>query len=554
MGDKRMVHRGTGMEGGHPQKSPFEKSIRNLESKVLALEGKSESAKCSDSAPCVVEGASDRPHFASRPVPLQDFQVSGRGHVESRRRVMGNPHRSDVPLAVSVDATQTAKERAHARLLKECFSSSEASSPRKGWSSQSDSRPLKRSVCERDASRPGISPDRRSSPDSAFAAFPPQKRSRASSEDDSFERPSHSRVRSVAVPVRRKKASPRPSPSHRISPSPVRESSPTEKILCSLQQQLACVISQRKTQPRHRRKDDRLPVKRSRQSPSLSPRSSLSPVSSPSRVREAPQRLSRGREDVVSRSSRKRSGLRLGPEGLVPSLVPPTSPVSEDEVSGASEEADDDQPLAPVSSDYQVLTRLLQSSFGDTFQPAAPRSPPSQLLSSKVNKASGFVRMKKSLSTKRAFRKVHDWMERRKAQGKTSFALPPSRLSGKAGMWYETGEDVGLRLPSSAQGDFASLVDASRRSLLASSKVTWSTTEMDYHLKGLFRLLEVFNFLDWCLGVLDTKSRSPDSISLGELSSVMSCIDKAVRDGSEELAAHFCTGLLKKRSHFATSL
>ncbi|MGL5405369.1 MAG: hypothetical protein ACRDAX_01005, partial [Propionibacteriaceae bacterium] len=148
------------------------------------------------------------------------------------------------------------------------------------------------------------------------------------------------------------------------------------------------------------------------------------------------------------------------------SLLPPTSPVSEEEVSDAFVEVDEEQQLAPVSTDYKVLTRLLQSVFADTFQPEAPRTPPSQFSSSKAAKISGFVRMKKSLSTKQAFRKVHDWMEKRKASGKTSFALPPSRLGGKAGMWYETGENVGVKLPASAQGDFGSIVDATRRSFL----------------------------------------------------------------------------------------
>ncbi|XP_064090887.1 serine/arginine repetitive matrix protein 1-like isoform X1 [Macrobrachium nipponense] len=602
-------------------------SIRNLESKVLALQ--SGVVKCSDgiSAPSVMEGASDRPYNASRPGPLSDSQDSGSVQVESRRRVTGAPHRSGVPSAGPDDASQAAKDRARARILKDCFLSSEASSPRKGWSSRKDSRPLKRSFREEDASRPFSRDAFRSSPES-FDAFLPQKRTRTSSEDDSVERPSRSRERAVAFPVRRKKASPRPSSSHRISPSPEKETSPTKKILLGMQRQLASFIAEREAEPRRRRKDSRLPIKRSKQSPSPSPRSSPSSASSPSRFRLAPQRVSRGfderhprhsldrkahrrdrrasrhdaplaplhdalhaarhdapqaarndashaaatRQDApfadlrdaseaavkdawpcsASTSSKRRSLLRVGPQDLRPPRIfkdSPVAPVEEGELLSSSEPADEEQPSTSSStSDYQVLARLLRDLFGDKFQPSAPRSPPSQLASLKTRRTPGFVKMSMSLSTKRAFKKVHDWMDSRKAQGKTSFALPPSRLSGKAGIWYETGEDVGLRVPSSSQGDFASLVDAPRRSLLSSAKVSWTLSELDHHLKGLFRTMEVFNFLDWCLGVLDLQSRSPDSISLEELSSVLACMDKAVRDGSDELAARFCTGLLKKRA------
>ncbi|XP_064119520.1 uncharacterized protein LOC135224451 [Macrobrachium nipponense] len=253
----------------------------------------------------------------------------------------------------------------------------------------------------------------------------------------------------------------------------------------------------------------------------------------------------------VSSSSKGRSLLRAGPQGLRTSRTLKDSSVAsveEGELSGLSEPADEEQPSTLSSSDYQVLARLLRDLFGDKFQPSAPRSPPSQLASSKTRKTPGFVKMSTSLSTKRAFKKVHDWMDSRKAQGKTSFALPPSRLSGKAGIWYETGEEVGLRVPSSSQGDFVSLVDAPRRSFLSSAKVSWTLSELDHHLKGLFRTMEVFNFLDWCLGALDLQSRSPDSICLEKMSSVLTCMDKAVRDGSDELASHFYTGLLKKRA------
>lgn len=72
--------------------------------------------------------------------------------------------------------------------------------------------------------------------------------------------------------------------------------------------------------------------------------------------------------------------------------------------------------------------------------------------------------------------------------------------------------------------------------------------ELDHFLKGLFRILEVFNFMDWSLGALAKRTLDEDFISMEDLSSILSCLDKAVRDGSTG------TGLLKKRSVFSSFL
>ncbi|XP_064088372.1 serine/arginine repetitive matrix protein 1-like [Macrobrachium nipponense] len=155
---------------------------------------------------------------------------------------------------------------------------------------------------EEDASRPFSSAALRSSPES-FAALTPQKRTRTSSDDDAFERPSHSKKRTESVHVRRNRASPRPSPSHRISFSPEKESSPTKRVIRLMQQQLASLLAEREVEPRRRRKDDKLPIKRSKRSPASSDRSSLSPVSTPSRFHASHLQLGKESEELPPKDS-----------------------------------------------------------------------------------------------------------------------------------------------------------------------------------------------------------------------------------------------------------
>lgn len=121
-------------------------------------------------------------------------------------------------------------------------------------------------------------------------------------------------------------------------------------------------------------------------------------------------------------------------------------------------------------------------------------------------------------------------------------------------MWYETGESLGIGVPSSSQGDFSRLVEASRCTAMMKSKVFWSASEMDHLLKGIFRAFEVFNFLDWTLGALGKKMEASKNADTEDLVHIMACMDKALRDGANELAALFSAGILKKRAHLCSFL
>ncbi|XP_064120156.1 uncharacterized protein LOC135224760 [Macrobrachium nipponense] len=76
----------------------------------------------------------------------------------------------------------------------------------------------------------------------------------------------------------------------------------------------------------------------------------------------------------------------------------------------------------------------------------------------------------------------------------------------------------------------------------------WSMQEFDHLLKGVFRVFKVLNFLDWSLSALAKKVEEKDSPDIPNLLSVMSCMDKALRDGTNEVAAIFTAGIVKKRS------
>lgn len=76
------------------------------------------------------------------------------------------------------------------------------------------------------------------------------------------------------------------------------------------------------------------------------------------------------------------------------------------------------------------------------------------------------------------------------------------------------------------------------------------SVELDHFVKDLFKVFEVFSFLDWTVGALAKKIKDFSDLA-GDIASdclgVLSCADKAIADGPLELAALFSLGLLKKR-------
>lgn len=267
-----------------------------------------------------------------------------------------------------------------------------------------------------------------------------------------------------------------------------------------------------------------------------------SPVRRPSGVR----RHSPGRRSLLDRSA---SPSRLAsPDRRSSSFKPSSPPAALEEVS------EEDSPKDAGVSDYKRLASVLIQEFGDSLCHAAPPSPGSLWDSTKSTRPSSFVKMRPTISMRKAFKGVGEWMQSKKDASKTVFSFPPLKLLGKSGMWYETKEPMGLGLPTSADADFSNLVDSSRRLSLSSAKATWGMSEMDHLLKGFFRVVEVFNFMDWSLGALANRTRDPEFLCMDDFVSVLSCLDKAVRDGSAEVAALFGAAILKKRSVFSSFL
>ncbi|XP_066940923.1 cell division cycle 7-related protein kinase-like [Macrobrachium rosenbergii] len=74
--------------------------------------------------------------------------------------------------------------------------------------------------------------------------------------------------------------------------------------------------------------------------------------------------------------------------------------------------------------------RLLE--HGESLKPASPPSPGSMLSSTKASKSSSLVKMRPTISMKKALKGFGEWLSSKKDAGKTVFSLPPSRLSGRA--------------------------------------------------------------------------------------------------------------------------
>ncbi|XP_064089530.1 serine/arginine repetitive matrix protein 5-like [Macrobrachium nipponense] len=154
----------------------------------------------------------------------------------------------------------------------------------------------------------------------------------------------------------------------------------------------------------------------------------------------------------ASSSERKKSREETE-EGREPS---PSKPINLDDVS------EDEVTNREGLSNYKVLSALLLEEYGDALTPAAPPSPRSLFSSTKAHKSSSFLKMKPAISMKRALQSLDSWIKIKKELGRTIFCMPPAKLRGRRGIWYETGENMGLSLPVSAESDFSSLVDSSR--------------------------------------------------------------------------------------------
>ncbi|XP_064100711.1 serine/arginine repetitive matrix protein 1-like [Macrobrachium nipponense] len=192
----------------------------------------------------------------------------------------------------------------------------------------------------------------------------------------------------------------------------------------------------------------------------------------------------RSPDDLASPVRRHASFRRPSPDKTASSSKdPPRSPLQEDQ-DGSDEESNK---TAAISS-YKKLTELLLQEFEDYLSPAAPPSPHSLFSTSKATKGSSCVRMKPILSMKKILRSFGSWLLSKEEVGRTMFAFPPSKLSGHTSFWYETGEPLGLGLPSSADSDFSALVDATRRWALNSAKTSWAMNELDHILKGMFKI------------------------------------------------------------------
>ncbi|XP_068205053.1 proline-rich protein 36-like [Palaemon carinicauda] len=261
-----------------------------------------------------------------------------------------------------------------------------------------------------------------------------------------------------------------------------------------------------------------------------------------------PQQLQEEETSVIVPSRSDSAVQHSGPIASLPSA----DEVSDDEEAHLDPSSDvEESKLSPLSIDFRKVLALLREIYPDHFVSAIPRSPPSEFSLGVQQAKSNYTKLVLARSSKRALRILGEWLQSKQHLGKTSFMFPPTKLASKGCVWYATGEAPGLGVPASAQADFSSLVDSPRRTAMRRSKVCWTFSDLDHLLKGLFRAFEMFNFLDWCLGALSKKTSPADKDSA---MLIMSCMDKAIRDGSGELASLFVSGVLKKREQLCTFL
>ena len=233
-----------------------------------------------------------------------------------------------------------------------------------------------------------------------------------------------------------------------------------------------------------------------------------------------------------------------------PQKTTPAKDSSLDEVSAEEEEEetteDDSSPSA-----FRALLNFLLLEFPDYFSTPEPTLPDSSL---GINVASSLKtplpKMVLSPSALKAQQDLAVWLATKRDAGKAAFAVPPSRLTKRRYGFYNTGETPSLGVAASTQGDFSSLVDAPRRSALTSSKILFSNSDIGHAVKSSFRGLELFSYLDWIVGCLGKKISTSESLSddeANDLLGLLSCADKAVKDGTFEMSSLSSFNVLKKR-------
>lgn len=216
--------------------------------------------------------------------------------------------------------------------------------------------------------------------------------------------------------------------------------------------------------------------------------------------------------------------------------------------STTSDGEDQSEQESKVASAYSNLMKFLLASYPE-FEPAPPFSPPSTFVKDRKVLSASLPKLVLLQSAKRVFKEAEKWLEKKRESGKAAFAVPPSKLL-KTYKFYATGELPSLGVAASSQGDFSGLVDANRRTAFSSAKIFFSSPDFDHLIKNLFKVIEVFSFLDWTIAALARKiedCRSLEDSLTTDWLDILSCADKAVRDGSGELASLLTLGVLKKR-------
>lgn len=205
------------------------------------------------------------------------------------------------------------------------------------------------------------------------------------------------------------------------------------------------------------------------------------------------------------------------------------------------EDVEKDQP----ASAYAYLLKFFLFSYLTFFSLMAPLSPGSAFMMRQATGSSNLLNMVLSSSSQKALSCIGYWLANKRDLGKATFCTPPSHLTETRYLSYVTGEAPSLGVSASSQGNFFSLIDSTRHSAFVSVKIGFLSTELDHLVKDLFKVFEIFSFLDWKVGALTKKiedcAAPPDNFTADWLG-VLSCVDEAFRDGSQELAALFTLG------------